>query len=152
MFVFNDERLRYLLGKLKVQFDNKINKEQYITLVEKATDGELEVVADGTVTDSKTQIEVSEANKLKATGATDLIVGDKVNPTYADKILSEAVFTEEEKEALNYLFENGSIDDILDDRLNGRAIVVLDQEEYEAADKDFFSNLYIIVDSDENGD
>ena len=152
MFLFDNEQLKYLLNKLKVQLDNKVNKEQYISSIEKNTNGSLTIVADETdPLDVATQITLSEANKLNASDNVVLNINDKVEPTYSDKVLSDAIFTEEEKEALKYILEKGSIEEILNDKLYDYNIVVLDQEEYEAADKDYFSNLYIIVDSDEDG-
>ena len=109
MFTFNEDMLAYLLRKLQFEIDKKVDKEQYIKELVKDNSGSIEVVADDTDPfDEETMIKLSDAQALLP----DLVVGDIVNAVYEDKQLSEAVFTDKEKEFLNQIIANGGLGDV----------------------------------------
>jgi hypothetical protein len=109
VFTFNEERLGYLLNKLKLELDKKIDKDKYIKELVKNDAGAFEIVADDKDPfDAASMIKVSDAKAL----VPELEEGDKANAVFADKQLSEAVFTDKEKEALKEIIENGGSGDV----------------------------------------
>jgi hypothetical protein len=88
MFVFNNERLQYLLEKLKVQFDNKLDKKQYGIIVQDASNGGLKVVNGTPAID--TEISLADAQLLNPNAQAGNFIEVK------DKGLVEVELTPEE--------------------------------------------------------
>ena len=140
MLIFNDRQLRYLLEKLKIQFDNKVDREQYGIIVQDASNGGLKIV-DGVPTDD-TEISLTDAQLLNPNAQVENFIEIK------DKGLSEVELTVEEKELLQDLL-NESLDEKLDKRLDGFTFDVITQAEFDALDDGTLeeNKIYIVTDS-----
>ena len=142
MFVFNEEKLQYLLSKLKSQLDKKINKERYGVIVQDANNGGLKVV-DGTPA-NETEISLTDAQRLNPNAQAGNFIEVK------DKGLSEVELTVEEKELLQDLL-NEDLEEKLDKRLDNSTLDIITQAEFDAlksAGTLEEDKIYIVTDSD----
>ncbi len=140
-FSFDSDTLRYLLQQLKVQIDKKVSKEKYAVKAE-ATDANALTV--GVEIQLNDPLIVDLINKN-----VNVVKGDKV--LIKDKVLSEAIYTQEEKDAIKEIIEGGGITKILDERLDGLDLEVVGTDEYEELVKDnaLVANRLYIVSNDE---
>lgn len=143
MFIFDKNKLIYLLEKLKFQFDKKVNKTQVVKIVEAGAVNALEVV-DANPTDN--QIAIDDV-RLDGSGA---VIGDNVVLT--DGVLSEENFTLEEKALLKEIIDQGGFEEIINNRLDGHSLYFCDKEQYD----DLVNNgeikddvVYIVIDDDD---
>ena len=144
MFAFNEERLKYLLEKLKLQLDKKSDKIQIAKIVEPGTNNALEVV---NANPTGNQIAINDA-RLNGSGAE---VGDSVQ--LMDGVLSEADFTLEEKTLLKNIIEQGGFEEIINNRLDGHSLVILDKATYgtkKAAGDIEDNEIYIILEDNDD--
>ena len=139
MFVFNNERLQYLLEKLKLQFDNKLDKKQYGIIVQDSSNGGLKVV-NGTPTNN-TEISLADAQLLNSNVQAGNFIEVK------DKGLVEVELTPEEKELLQNLL-NEDIEEKLNNRLDNSTLAVMTQAEFDALGTLDENKIYIVTDSD----
>ena len=141
MFVFNEERLQYLLNKLKSQFDNKLSKERFGIVVQDVSNGGLKVV--DSIPIDNTEISLTEALLLNP----NVQEGDFIK--IKDKGLSEVELTAEEKELLRNLL-NEDLEEKLNNRLDNSTLDIMNQAEFDVLknagtlEKD---KIYIVTDS-----
>ena len=117
MFAFNEEKLKYLLEKLKFQLDKKADKLQIAKKVAAGTPDAL-VVVDANPGDG--QIAIDDP-RLNGSGA---IVGDSVS--LLDGVLSQANLTLDEKALLKDIIEQGGFEEIINKRLDSHSLVFID--------------------------
>ena len=144
MFVFNDDRLKYLLEKLKLQFDKKADKIQIAKVVEAGAPNALEVV---NTNPGANQIAIDDP-RINGSGAE---VGDKIQ--LIDGVLSEADFTLEEKALLKDIIEQGGFEGLINNRFDGHSLAILNKAAYEAikAAGDIEDDkVYIILEDDDD--
>ena len=136
MFVFNNDRLKYLLEKLKLQFDKKADKIQIAKVVEAGAQGALEVVD---ANPGANQIAIDDP-RLNGSGAE---VGEHIQ--LIDGVLSEADFTLEEKALLKDIIEQGGFEEIINNRLDDHSLVILDENDYENMAALDENTIYIVL-------
>ena len=143
MFVFNEERLEYLLAKIKLLLDEKVNKAQIA--VKPAVQGTagLTVIADGS-TPAGSQIALDDPRI-----SDDVQEGDTV--ILVDGVLSQESLTKPEKDILAELIDNGGIIEFLKQRLDCDGLEIITNSEYKIRQVDpdnplLESKLYIIND------
>ena len=142
MFAFNEEKLKYLLEKLKFQLDKKADKLQIAKKVAAGTPDAL-VVVDTNPGDG--QIAIDDP-RLNGSGA---IVGDSVS--LLDGVLSQANLTLDEKALLKDIIEQGGFEEIINKRLDSHSLVFIDQAGYQnlvASGSVEEGKIYIVVDDD----
>ena len=141
MFVFDSETLRHLLEQIKVQIDKKVNIEQYAIKAEETDDSALIVGTDIQLNDPLIEDLVAKGVSVNT--------GDKVLIKY--KVLSEANYTQKEKEVVQEILEHGGLEEMLDSRLDGLDLEVVTKEEFatlsDNSDLDV-NKLYIVTDKD----
>lgn len=141
MFVFDSGTLRHLLEQIKVQIDKKVNVEQYVIKAEETDDSALIVGTDIQLNDPLIEDLVTKGISVNT--------GDKVLIKY--KVLSEANYTQKEKEVVQEILEHGGLGEMLDSRLDGLDLEVVTKEEFAALsdNSDLDANkLYIVTDKD----
>ena len=143
MFVFNEERLKYLLEKIKLLLDEKINKGQIA--VKPAVQGTagLTVIAAG-VTPSGSQIALDDPRIKDNVQVGDIVV-------LVDGVLSEENLTRPEKDILEDLVANGGLIKFLKQRMDCDGLEIITNNDYQFRQVDatnplLESILYIIND------
>ena len=142
MFAFNEEKLKYLLEKLKFQLDKKADKLQIAKKVAAGTPDAL-VVVDANPGDG--QIAIDDP-RLNGSGA---IVGDSVS--LLDGVLSQANLTLDEKALLKDIIEQGGFEEIINKRLDSHSLVFINPAGYQnlvASGSVEEGKIYIVVDDD----
>lgn len=113
-FEFDEETLKYFLGKIKERIDEKQSREYYLVEVPAGTEGALIV---GTHDIDPELIEES---------------GIEINKSVLikERFMLEIEFTQEEKEAISYFLESDGAESEIDDRLAGFNFDVMDPDEF----------------------
>ena len=146
MFTFNEERLAYLLSKLQAEINKKVDKDKYIKEASENANGAFTVVADNTNPfDESTMIKLSDIQSVIPL----IAVGAKVDATLEDKKLSAEVFTPQEKAILAEILTEGSLDELINKRLDGMTLDIISSTDYadkEAAGTLEQDKLYIVSD------
>ena len=141
MFVFDSETLRHLLEQIKVQIDKKVDIEQYAIKAEETDDDALIVGTDIQLNDPLIEDLVAKGVSVNT--------GDKVLIKY--KVLSEANYTQKEKEVVQEILEHGGLEEMLDSRLDGLDLEVVTKEEFATLSDNNnldVNKLYIVTDKD----
>ena len=141
-YSFDSETLRYLLQQLKVQIDKKVTKEQYAIKAEE-TDADALIIGTDIMIDDPLIMDLINIKNV------EINEGDKV--LIKDKILSEANYTQEEKDAIKEIIDGGGVTKMLDDRLDGLDLEVVTTAEYEeiVANNALIANRLYIVSNDD---
>ena len=146
MFTFNEDRLAYLLSKLQVEINKKVDKDKYVKEAAINANGAFVVVDDNTDPfDKNSMIKLSDIQSV----IPDVAVGAKVNAIFEDKQLSAEVFTPKEKAMLAEILDAGSLEDLINNRLDGMTLDVISSADYaalEAAGNLEQDKLYIVSD------
>ena len=141
MFVFDSETLRHLLEQIKVQIDKKISIEQYAIKAQETDEDALIIGEDIQLSNPLIQDLINKNVTVET--------GDKV--LIRNKVLSEANYTQEEKEVVQEILESGGLEGMLDARLDGLDLEVITKEEYAGLverDELNTNKLYIVTDKD----
>lgn len=113
-FEFDEETLKYFLGKIKERIDEKQSREYYLVEVPAGTENALIVGEDDIDPEliEESGIEVNKSVLIK------------------ERFMLEIEFTQEEKEAISYFLESDSAESEIDDRLAGFNFDVMDPDEF----------------------
>jgi hypothetical protein len=141
MFVFDSDTLRHLLKQIKNQIDKKIDIEQYLILAED-TDEEAKVVGKDFFLDDPLVLDLIAKGELVDEGTKVLV---------KEKGLSEANYTQEEKEVVQEILANGGLEEMLKSRLDNLYLELVTKEEYDelvAQDKLVDYKVYFVTDKE----